>query len=126
MAGSARDFGSYGKVLELVRAGVLGVTNAGTTAIDMRTCRNGRLLISQTIGTDVATDFTLEHSYDNSTWATLVEVTDANLAASTLYQVDVANTYRYLRITWTRAAANADTYWAVLYMGTEPVTAPVP
>ena len=125
MSGSAKDFGSYIEVKELVRASVLGVTNAGTTAQDMGTCRVGRLLISLTVGTDVPTNVVLQHSPDGTTWTALASPANALFAASTLYEVDVANTYRYMRMTWTRAAAGADSYWSVIFLGDLAVRAPI-
>jgi hypothetical protein len=125
MSGSARDFGSYTEVKELVAAGVLGATNAGTTAQDMGTCRVGRLLISLTVGTDVPTDVVLQHSPDGTTWTNLLAPADANFAATTLYEHDVANMYRYVRMTWTRAAAAGDSYWAIILIGDLAVRAPI-
>lgn len=122
---ASKDFGSYCKVLEVVRAGVLGVTNAGTTAIDMQTCRQGWLIISLNVGSDVATSFVLQHSDDNSTWATLKSVDNADLAADALKKYDLANMKRYVRATWTRAAAAGDSYWAVLVVGDLAVRAPI-
>ena len=126
MSGSAKDFGSYIEVGELVRAGVLGPTSAGTTAVDMRTCRVGRLLISLTVGTDVPTNVVLQHSPDNVTWTNLAAPANALFAASTLYEVDVANLYRYVRMTWTRAAAAGDSYWSIILLGDLAVKAPIP
>ena len=126
MPGSARDFGSYAKCLELVRAGVMGVTNAGTASIDMRTIRVGRLMISLLVGTDVPTNVVLQHSPDNATWTNLVAPANALFAASTFYQVDVANVYRYLRMTWTRAGVAADSWWSITFIGDLAVVTPIP
>ncbi len=126
MPGSARDFASYTKTLELVRAGVLGVTNAGTAAIDMRTARVGKLMISLLVGTDVPTNVVLQHSSDGVTWVNLAAPANALFAASTFYELDVANIFRYLRMTWTRAAAGADSWWSILFIADLAVRTPIP
>jgi len=118
---------NYADVLtakKLVAAGVLGATSAGTTGVDMGTHKSSMLSIDLVVGSDVATSFTVQHSYDNSTWADLLAVTDASLAATALVVRELTNHYRYLRVKWTRAAAGADSYWSILAVGKAPQLAP--
>ncbi len=124
MAVNPKDFGSYCRLREVVASGTLGVTNAGTTAVDMDTCRQGWLIIDQVIGIDVATSFVLQHSPDNITFTTLETVANADLAATALVTYNLENMYRYVRATWTRAAANADSVWCVLVLGDLSVRTP--
>lgn len=126
MTTSAKDFGSYTLLREVVAAGTLGVTNAGTASVDMRTCRQGLLMIDLVVGTDVPSDFILQHSHDDSTWATLEAVADADLLASDILTYDLENMERYVRLTWTRALANADSQWCVLVLGDLAVRTPLP
>lgn len=116
-----RDWKSVVTPKAIVQAAVLGATSAGTTAVDMGTCRDSLLAISITVGTDVPTSFEIEESSDNITFASKTTVTDANLAASTIYTVEVQNHKRYLRAKWTRATAAGDSYWSVLVFGHEAV-----
>lgn len=112
-----RDATSETTVLAVVQASVLGVTNTGTTAVDLGTSRHALVTISTTIGSDVASAITLEHSSDNSSFSTHTTVTTADLAATGIDTYDLHNCKRYLRIAWTRAASNADTYWSVTAVG---------
>lgn len=124
MPGSAKDFESYCTVREVVAAGVLGVTNAGTAAVDMATCRQGWLIIDLALVTDIPTNVVLQHSSDNVTFTALETVPDADVAASGLAHYNLENMQRYVRLTWTRALANADSHWCVLVVGDLMVRAP--
>ena len=116
-----RDFASECITREIVKAAVLGATNAGTAAVDMNDCRNGQIVISLTVGTDVATACTIQHSVDNVTFVALQAVPNASLAASAFLTYDVANLFRYVRVIWTRAAAGADSYWSIVITGDRQV-----
>lgn len=109
---------------ELVAAAVLGATSTGTTGVSMGTCRSSMLLISLVVGTDVATSFTVQHSYDNSTWADLLDIDDTDLDATDLVVKELPRHYRYLRVKWTRAASGGDSYWAIMAVGKYPTEAP--
>lgn len=116
-----RDFGSECITREVVRAGVLGATSTGTTAVDMGDCRNGQIIISLAVGTDVASSMTIQHSYDGSTWSTLQAVPDASLTSSGFLTYNVSNMYRYVRAAWTRALSNGDSYWSIIIIGERQV-----
>ena len=116
-----RDFGSECITRAVVAAGVLGATNAGTTAVDMNDCRNVQIIISNVVGTDVATACTIEHSIDNTTFVTLQAVPNASLAATAFLTYNLSNVYRYVRAAWTRAAAGADSYWTIVAIGDRQV-----
>ena len=124
MAGGIKDFGSYCEAESVVNAGVLGVTNAGTVAVDLGLCRNAWLTINQTIVTDVPTTVLIEHSPDNVTFTTHTTIANADLAATTLATYDLYNLYRYVRLSWVRAAANADSFWSVVIIGDLMIRAP--
>lgn len=115
-------------IKELIRTAVLGVTNTGNTGVDMGTCRSGVLIISLLVATDVATSFSIQHSADNGVndaWADVVTLTDAQLNASGLILKEIPRMKRYLRVKWTRAAANATSYWSVVVAGKYPQENPV-
>lgn len=128
MPGFARDFGAFSKTVEVVRAGVLGPTNAGTASQDLGTARQGRLFISLNAVGDVPTNVVLQHSWDNATWTNIQVVPNASLAASTFYQVELTNIalQRYVRLTWTRATAFGTSHWAVWVVGDLAVISPIP
>ena len=112
-----RDATSETTTKAVVQANVLGATNTGTTAVDMGFSRNVLVTISTTVGSDVASAITLQHSSDNSTFATHTTVTTADLAATGIDTYDLHNCKRYLRIAWTRAASAGDSYWSVTATG---------
>ncbi len=113
----ARDLKSMSKQLAMVQAAVLGATNSGTTAVDLGTSRDAMVIISTTIGSDVASAITLEHSSDNSTFTTHTTITTADLAATGIDIYTLTNVKRYLSIAWTRSASAADSYWSVVAIG---------
>ena len=120
-----RDYAGENYSREIVAAGVLGVTNTGTTAVDMETCRNAVVNISIVVTTDVPTGITIQDSSDNSTFATHTTITASDLAATAFKSYNLANIKRYVRIAWTRAAANADTYWCVIINGDRALRGPI-
>lgn len=105
----------------VVQASTLGATSAGTTAVDLGTCRKGLLLISLTVGTDVPTNVVIQHSSDNVTFSTLRAVANADVAATGFHVYQQTRIYRYVRATWTRAAAAADSRWSVVVVGDQAV-----
>ena len=124
MPGKSKDFGSVCITRAVVQAGVLGVTNAGTAAVDMGTSRQGYLIISLTVGTDVPTNVIIQDSADNVTFAALETVVNADVAATGIDVYDMPNMRRYVRATWTRAAAGADSWWSIVAVGDLMVRAP--
>ena len=124
MGGGIKDFLSYCEVEQIVAAGVLGVTSAATTAVDLGTCRNALIMIDLVVGTDVPTTVLIQHSPDNVTFTTHTTVANADLAATTLATYDCYNLQRYVRVTWVRAAAAANSFWCVLAIGDLMVRAP--
>ena len=125
MSGSAKDFESYAVVRSVIAPAVLGVTNAGTASVDMGMSRQGWLIIDLVVGTDIPTDVVLQHSSDNVTFTNLYAVPDADVAASDLVHYNLPNMQRFVRLTWTRALANADTLWAVHVIGDLMIRAPI-
>jgi len=117
MAGGIKDFISYCEVEEIVAAGTLGATSAGTASVDLGMCRNALVMIDLVVGTDVPTGVLIQHSPDNVTWTTHTTVANADLAASALQTYDLYNLYRYVRLAWTRATAFGDSQWCVLVIG---------
>lgn len=109
----------------LVAASVLAATSAGTTGVDMGTSRHAMLEINLTVGSDVATDFVVQHCDTLAgTYADLLEVTDAELAATALVVKNLPRIKRYLRVKWTRGASGADSYWAINAIGFKMRQAP--
>lgn len=124
--GVSRDWTNDSLPRNIVAAAVLGATNAGTTAVDMRAARQGTVIISTTVGTDVATDVTIEHSADNSTFTEALDpLADALFAATGINVVEIPDMMRYVRATWTRAAAGGDSYWSITILGHEAIRSPV-
>lgn len=103
--------------LSMVAASVLAATNTGTTAVDLKTCRSALLLINLTVGTDVPSSVTIQDSADNSTFADHTDIDDTELDATVLYKATLRNLKRYVRIKWTRALSNGDSYWSVELIG---------
>ena len=105
----------------LVQAAVLGATSAATTAVDLGdttgVSRDALVTVSITVGSDVPTTILLQHSSDNSTFATHTTIANADLAATGIDVYSLRNVKRYLRITWIRAASAGDTYWSVCVTG---------
>ncbi len=124
MPGKSKDFGSVTIARELVKSSVLGVTNAGTDSVDLGLTRQGYLIISLDEGTDVVSDVVLQDSADDVTFATILEVDDADVDSDAFVTYDVPNIRRYARMTWTRAGVAGDSNWSVVLLGSLMVRAP--
>ncbi len=115
-------------IKSLVAASVLAATNTGTTAVDMKTSRSAVLMVNLTVGSDVATTFSIQHSADSGVddaWADVITLTDAQLASTAMVLKEIPRMKRYLRVKWTRSASGADSYWAIQVAGKYPQVAPV-
>lgn len=123
-----RNFVDALNIKSLLAAAVLAATNTGTTGVDMGTCRSGVLQVNLTVGSDVATSFTLQHSADNGnddSWATVISLTNAQLSATALVLKEIPRMKRYLRVRWTRSASATDSYWSITVAGKYPQVLPV-
>lgn len=123
-----RNYADALNIKSLITAAVLAVTNTGNTGVDMGTCRSGVLQVSFTKGTDVASSFSIQDSADNGNdddWADVITLTNAQIASTALVLKEVPRMKRYLRVKWTRALSNGDSYWSVTVAGKYPQVAPV-
>jgi len=110
------DFASNCRALQNVQEGTVLAVTGNSTADDMRTCRNLLVLVDLNVTTDTITNLLLEHSADNVTFTTHSTLAAA-LAVDGFTTYSVQNVRRYVRVSWTRVGAGADTTWGVYFVG---------
>ena len=108
-------------ILELSRANVVGSALAGSS-VDMKTCRDGVVLISLTKGTDSLTAITFQDSPDDSTFTTHTSIT--SVTSSGFSKTNVKDIKRYCKINWT-GDSNTDSYACALLVGFRAIKKPV-
>jgi len=106
----------------LVEAAAVGTTSAGTTAVDMKTCRDAVLIINYVQTDDAVTLLVVEHSSDNVTFTTHTSV---GTVADGMTKVNLKNIKRYVRLTYTNASATGNDFWCVMIAGFNAQEAPV-
>ena len=106
----------------LVEAAAVGTTSAGTTAVDMKTCRDAVLMINYVQTDDEVTQLVVEHSDDNTTFTTHTSV---GTIADGNTQVNLKNIKRYVRLTYTNASASGNDFWCVMIAGFNAQKSPV-
>lgn len=130
-AKSTMDFGSFtlskqlAAPMDLYAARTANTTHA---TVDMRGCRNGYMLVSLSIGTDVPASLVISDSEDNSTFAVLKTVAAATLtlmASTGLYKIELPNMKRYVKVSaLTVTGTSADSVVSIVLVGKDSVHTP--